>query len=149
MTTEIDLINAFSALSFNASEVLNALSSYGTASGTVTIQLANGQSFTVQTIPTQIAQWAAQEATNRLKFHQDFGGAVASETVTRDPSTGKINGVQVTFASGWQMTHSYTRNTTGKIATIAVVITDNFSVVQATFSKAVTYDSNNRFYSLS
>ncbi len=149
MTTETDLINSFSALSVNAQAVLNALASYGTATGNVTITLANGQAFTMQTIPTQIAQWAAQQASDRLKFHEDFGGAVTAETVTRDPSTGRINGVNVTFATGWTMTQSYTRNTMGLLTSIAVVINDNAGVTQATFTKTVSYDSENHFASIS
>lgn len=146
--TETDLINAFSALSVNAQAVLAALANYGTGSGNVTITLANGTSYTFQTIPTQIAQWAAQQATDRLNFHKDFGGAATSETVTRDAS-GRINGVNTVFASGWTMAYVFTRNTTGKIATIVVTISDNFAVVQATFAKTVTYDASNRFASIS
>lgn len=149
MTTETDLINAFSSLSVNAQAVLNALASYGTASGNVTITLANGQSVTLQTIPTQVAQFAAQQATDRLKFYQDFGGAVASETVTRDPVTARITGINVTYASGWTMSHSYTRNAAGRLATIAVVIKDQLNVTQASFTKTVAYDANNRFASIS
>ena len=146
--TETDLINAFSALSVNAQAVLAALANYGTGSGSVTITLANGQSYTFQTIPTQIAQWAAQQATDRLHFHEDFGGAVTAQTVTRD-TAGRISGVNTTFASGWTMSYTFTRNAAGRIATIAVTISDNLAVVQATFNKTVVYDVNNRFASIS
>lgn len=147
--TETDLINSFSALSVNAQAVLAALVNYGTASGNVTITLANGSSYTFQTIPTQIAQWAAQQATDRLHFHEDFGGTPTAMTVTRDPITQLITAVNTTFASGWTMTQTYTLDAGGNVTAIAVVIKDASSVTQATFTKTVAYDGNGNFASIS
>ncbi len=145
--TETDLINAFSSLAVNSQAVLAGLVSYGTGSGNVTITLANGQSFTIPTLAAQIAANAAQQATDRLNFHKDFGGAVTAQSVTRD-AVGRISGVNTTFASGWTMTYTFTRNSAGKIATIVVTISDSAAVVQATFTKTVTYDASNRFASI-
>lgn len=147
MTTETELIEAFSNMSIDAQAVLTALVAYGTGSGNINITLANGVTYSIQALSTQIAQWAAQQNTDRLNFHKDFGGAVASETVTRD-AFGIITGCTAVFSSGWSMVHTYTRNSFGLLASISVVIKNDQNVTQATFSKTITYDSNNMFQSL-
>ena len=146
--TEQDLINQMVTLTSSASSILANIQTYATVNTNVTF-IVGATAVTVPSIPAQVASNAVQQLADRANFHKDFGGAVASEVVTRDSTTGKITGVAVTFSSGWGMTHTYTRNVAGNIATISVVVTDNFGATQSTLTKTVAYDSKSRFSSLS
>lgn len=153
MTTETDLIAQFSALSVDARAVLAAIVTYGTANQDVTIDLSNGFSITIQSIPKQVAQYLAQFNADKLNFYKDFGGAVTAETITRDATTGLITSILVTLAGGWQMNQVYTRFTTGaqtgRIQTIAYTLTDNVAVVQFTATRTLNYNASGQLASIS
>lgn len=144
--TEQELIDEMVSLTATARSIMQQMQTYGTVNQDVTFT-AGGTNITVPSIPKQTATLATQLEIDRLAFHKDFGGAVESLSLTRDAAF-RITGCMVTFASGWTMTHTYTRNAANRIETIAVVIVDDAAVEQANFSKTVTYDASGRVASV-
>lgn len=144
--TEQELIDQMVSLTSTARSILENLQTYGTVDQDVTFT-AGGLSITVQSIPKQVGQVTAAFDTMKSQFTGDFGGAVAGMTVTRD-TAGRITGVVSTLASGWSVTHAYTRNAAGKVSAIEAIVKDDQGATQATLNKTINY-ANNRFASIS
>jgi hypothetical protein len=134
--TEPELIQYFSNMSVDAIAVISMLTQYATADTNVTLTLSNGTTYTIPSLGLQKNLLEADRVADRLKFTEDFGGAVASQTVTRTPYFA-IDGVVTTFASGYTLSHAYTRNADLKITTINVVVKDSLGNVLATMTKTI------------
>ena len=134
--TEPELITYFSNLSVDAIAVVSMLTQYATADTNVTLTLSNGNTYTIPSLGLQKNLLEADRAVDRLKFTQDFGGAVASQTVTRT-AYAMVDTVTTTFSTGYVLSHAYTRDSNLKISSIAVVVKDPLGNVLATLTKTI------------
>ena len=134
--TEPELITYFSNLSVDAIAVVSMLTQYATADTNVTLTLSNGNTYTIPSLGLQKNLLEADRAADRLKFTQDFGGAIASQTVTRTAYFA-IAGVVTTFSTGYTLSHAYTRDANLKITTIDIVVKDPLGNTLATMTKTI------------
>lgn len=135
--TEQELITTLSALSADARTVLANLVLFAEQDTTVVFTLGNGQTISLPSLPKQIANYAAQQAADRLSFLQNFGGLPSSQTVTRD-SASRLVSVTTTFATGYSTVQTLTRDSqSGKITDIEVVCKDPLGVVLTTITKTI------------
>jgi len=139
--TEPELITLFSNMSVDARAVITMLTQYATASTNVTLTLSNGTTYTLPGIELQRNLFSTDRAEEQLQYVQDFGGAVASQTVTRDVFS-TLTGVQTILSSGFKLSHVYNRDVTGKISTIDVVVKDSLDNTLATITKTIQRTGN-------
>lgn len=134
--TEPELITALTNSSVDARAVLAMLSAYANANGDVTLTLSDGVTYTIPGIGKQRNQITADFDAQRLAFTQDFGGAVAGQTITRNASR-IATGIETVFSSGLKLSHEYTRNAFGSITSILVTVRDALDVVLVTGTKTI------------
>lgn len=134
--TEPELITQLVADGVDARAVLQWLAQYAGANADVTLNLSNGATVTLPGVPKQRAQFSTDFANMKLAITQDFGGAVASQTVARN-SVNVITSVRTVFTSGYQLQHDYARNAAGQITTVTVNVYDSLNNVLATAVKNI------------
>lgn len=146
MPTDLELITSFNNLSNDAKEVLKKLADFVTTNGTVNWQLSGGVTVSADSLPKMISGFNGDIDTTKLAFYKDFGDAVTA-TATYN-SDGSIATETVTFASGWQMIKTPTYSS-GRVATIGLVLKDDTAVTQWTGTRTFTYDSAGNLTSIS
>jgi len=148
MPTDLELIQSFVMMSADAKEVLLRLLEFVQNTGTVTWNFSGGTSITVDSLPTMIADFAADIADAFQGFEENFGG-VYNSAITRDPMTGQITAAVITYASGHYLTITYNRSdTTGLLSTIDWSLKTAAAVILNSGTKTITRDTSGQIISI-
>lgn len=146
MTTEQELIDQMVSLTATARSILQHIQTYGTVDQDVTFE-AGGLSVTVPSVPKQVAAFNAAAAAAKLAFAKDFGGAVSGLVLTRN-AAGLITDSTATLSTGWTLKQSLTRNASGRVSQIALLVKDELDATLYSGTRTVNYDASNRFLSI-
>lgn len=135
---EQELISSMQALTQSAASILQGIQSYAVGTTAVTFTVG-GQTVTVPSLSQQVASYAAQQASDRLAYAQNFGGLPVSQSVARDAS-GRVSSVTTVLATGFTHIQSLTRDPiSGKVSTVNVQVVDALGVVQVNVTKTIKY----------
>lgn len=144
--TEQELIDQMVTLTSSARSIMQNVQTYGTVNQDVTFT-AGGLSVTVPSVPKQVAAFDAAAAAAKLAFAKDFGGAVSGLTVTRN-AAGLITDSTATLSTGWTLKQTLTRNASGKVTQIDLLVKNELAETLYSGTRTVNYDASNRFLSI-
>lgn len=138
--TEPELIEQLTLMMADAAGVLASLRAYATTDADVTFKLHGGVTLTVPSVPRQVGQFNTSADALKLAFATDFGGAVATQVVTRD-SLRRLGTTTTTLSTGWQIVQTFGRNAAGRISSITQVVKNELGATLATVTRTLNYDA--------
>ncbi|HSW38189.1 MAG TPA: hypothetical protein VLL97_01705 [Acidobacteriota bacterium] len=139
MPTDLELIESFVNMSADARGVLETLVDFATKNQTITFNLSGGSTYSIDSLPKLIATFDAAASDVFTDFEKNFGG-VYSSTITRD-ALGRVSGGAITFQSAHVLEITYTRATTGLLASVAWALKDGGTTL-ASGTKTLTRNSS-------
>ncbi len=132
--TEQELITSMQGLTTQAASVLQNILSYASQNQDITFTVGGGN-VVVPSLPKQVAQYAAQQAADRLAYTQNFGGLPTSQAVTRDIQ-GRISLITTTLANGYQHQMTPVRDpVSGRMSGATVQVKDPLGAVAYNVTK--------------
>ena len=139
MPTDLELITSYTSLSSDARTILEKLKAWIETDAEITWNLSGSVTITADSLPRIIAAFETAVEAAFLDFYKSFGGAYS--TAFTYNSDGTIATELATYQSGWTMLRTYSY-TSGRISSVALILTDDSAVEQWTGTATYTYSGD-------